>query len=207
MSIGLQTLTTKDQSDKAGTGMKDVIETFSDILETPVIIAGGAVRDYLRNEPPKDYDVFMLGRTWEDWEDYKAQFAERFDSRMSQFPKVESKVEWHKSEPFLLDTILFNGREVQLLASPAKSIPELISDFDWSVCCFGFDGTNYVYDPPDLDSIKHGEYLRLNKCTFPFSTLRRGYRFSERYSMRIKREDINTICRQIMEKTDNEADV
>lgn len=148
--------------------LDEVITTFSDVLERPVIIAGGAVRDHLRNEKPKDFDVFMLGQTWQDWEAYKVEFADKFTERLAKFPKVESKIEWHQSEPFLLETILFDGKD-------------------------------FTFRQEDLDGIKVGEYLRLNKCTFPFSSLRRGYRFSERFTMRIHRDDINTICKQILD--------
>lgn len=176
--------------------LKRLVETFSAVLQSPVIVAGGAVRDTLRNEQPKDYDVFMLGQSWDDWDEYKSTFA----ARVVSFPSVVSQIEWHKSEPFLIETITFEGNEVQILATPCKTAEELIATFDWGCCCFAYNGEKFVYDSLDLDAITTGEHLRLNKLTFPFSTLRRGYRFSERFLMRIKREDIITICKAILGK-------
>lgn len=135
---------------------------------------------------------------WDEWDKYKQDFSER----LTEFSKVESNVDWHKSEPFLIETISYAGKEIQILSTPCKTAEELVATFDWGCCCFAFDGTNYIYAKADLDSIKAGEYLRLNKITFPYSTLRRGYRFSERFLMRLHSDDLHELCRQIIKKAD-----
>lgn len=160
-----------------------------------VTIAGGAVRDSLLGKMPKDFDVFILQGEKFDLEKCRPAII----SVLSDLSEVKPKVDWHKSEPYLAATVLWRGQEIQVLCNPAPTLADLIGTFDWSVCLFGFDGKDYFRGEP-LENIGPGKELRLQRVTFPVSTLRRGFRFSERFLMKLRRDDLATICRMILEK-------
>jgi tRNA nucleotidyltransferase/poly(A) polymerase len=63
-----------------------------------LVCAGGAVRDYLRAKPAKDYDLFLLGRTLDD------ELAKRIKERLSTLEELKP-LEFHKSEPYLVSTV------------------------------------------------------------------------------------------------------
>ncbi len=159
-------------------------------------IAGGAVRDELMGVAPKDFDLFCLCNGDWDFKDAKEQLSGRLDGLSASPPTVE----WHKSEPYLVATIIVNGQQVQILANPAGSIEELISTFDWNVCLFARTETE-IYQQTAIEDIAVGKELKLNKVTFPLSTLRRGFRFSERFTMKLRNEDVHTLCGAILEKS------
>jgi len=187
------------------TQITDMLKEFSDLFQQEVVVAGGCVRDTLLDRTPKDYDLFILNQQFEKWQDYKKDFK-RFGSRLAKFPKVQAELEWHQSEPFLIKELRYKDAKVQLMASHAGNLFELLNTFDWKICRFGWgEQTGLVSDQYVLESIKPGNYLELHKVTYPFSTLRRGYRFSERFQMRLHTEDIKNICAKIVEKGANET--
>jgi len=151
-----------------------------------VVIAGGAVRDWLMGREPKDYDVFVLGAPDE---------PELFEQVLAGLEPV-TMLDFHKSEPFLQGTFRFGERIVQVMATPHTSVDALLDSFDWNVCRFAYDGST-VTDACPVESIRAGERLRLHRVTFPVSTLRRGFRFSERFSMRLEYTDIRRLCEAI----------
>lgn len=151
-----------------------------------VVIAGGAVRDWLMGREPKDYDVFVLGAPDQ---------PEPFERALAGLEPV-TMLDFHKSEPFLQGTFRFGERIVQVMASPHTSIDALLDSFDWNVCRFAYDGST-VTDACPIESIRAGEPLKLHRVTFPLSTLRRGFRFSERFSMRLDYADIRMLCEAV----------
>lgn len=159
-----------------------------------VCVAGGAVRDVLMRVEPKDFDLFVLHDQGVQFDQLKEQIKER----ISDLSEIEPRVEWHKSEPFLVATVSWYGREVQVLANPAASVEALVDSFDWNVCLFAYDGEFLCKE--DVLNITAGKELKLNKVTYPVSTLRRGFRFSERFLMKFRREDIVKLCEQIAAK-------
>lgn len=161
-----------------------------------VVIAGGAVRDCMMGKEPKDWDIFVLQGAGFDFEEAKADMAEAL-SDLSPIPPV---VEWHRSEPFLVATVGWRDLEVQVLVNPAATVRELLDSFDWNVCLFAYDGTYQSLET--VDNIAPGKSLRLHRVTYPLSTLRRGFRFSERFKMKLDRADVLTLCRQIIDKHD-----
>jgi len=177
--------------------MERLIEIHSRLKERlgdlgDVCIAGGAVRDTLMDATPKDYDLFVLHDSGTKFETIKTEIR----NRISDLSEIAPVVEWHKSEPFLVATVDYQGVEVQILANPAPSMHALIETFDWNVCLFGFDGAFVTLE--DVANIGPGKELRLNKVTYPLSTLRRGFRFSERFLMKLGRGDIKLLCEQIV---------
>jgi hypothetical protein len=168
-------------------------QEFQDMFDElgEIVIAGGSVRDTLMGKKPKDIDIFLLGNLKEDIDDFVAD-------KLQDFATLDLKLDWHKSEPFLLQSIQYKEMEVQFLATPHGTLEGLIDSFDWNICQFGL-GEDGVIQKCEITEIDVGKYLKLNKVTYPYSTLRRGYRFSERFLMRLKTADIKTICNKIME--------
>lgn len=168
-----------------------------------LVVAGGAVRDTLMGRTPKDYDLFILTTYKEGiFEEIKIQLGDAMRSNNLQI--IDCKIEWHKSEPYLIDSIKYNGAELQIMVNFAKDIYELVDGFDWNVSLFAYGhlpNENKVgyHSLTKIEDIKSGEYLKLHKLTYPYSSLRRGYRFSERFIMRIDGKTIREICAAIVE--------
>jgi hypothetical protein len=150
------------------------------------VIAGGAVRDTLIGREPKDYDVFV---------NCSEKEAEKITSHMFGL-KMRDVPESHKSEPFLKGTWEVDGVDVQVMWTPKTTIEELMSGFDWNVCLFAFDGV--FHQREEVTNIAAGKSLRLVTITYPISTLRRGFRFSERFGMKLERSDLFAICKRVM---------
>lgn len=167
-----------------------------------LVVAGGAVRDELMGKTPKDFDLFLLWANEWNFEKVKETLLPRLEG----LSRTKPKVEWHKSEPYLVADLSIDGAEVQILCNPAENAEALVETFDWSVCLFARTQHALIQRTP-LEEIGEGKELRLNRCTFPLSTLRRGFRFSERFKMRLRREDIATLCEAVLKnvKTGNEV--
>lgn len=166
-----------------------------------VVIAGGAVRDTLMGRSPKDYDVFvLLGRDF----DLK-NMREEITPKLADLSPVKPKVEWHNSEPYLVATVQWQWAEVQILANPCATPLELMETFDWNVCLFAFDGVHHALE--SIENIGEGKTLHLQKVTFPVSTLRRGFRFSERFLMQLEYPTVLQLCREIVDNADAGNDI
>lgn len=182
--------------------LKNVFAAFNQELSQfgEIVIGGGSVRDALMGKSPKDYDIFILGHT-----ELTEEIKERIINRLSKYPKVEVEFEWHKSEPFFIISIHYENSEVQFMYHPAKTIEELVDTFDWNVSMYAF-GKGGVYSPEgvSIDQIKKGGLLFLNPkletFKFPYSSLRRGYRFSERYGMRLPSTEVDKLACDITNK-------
>ena len=173
-----------------------------------VFLAGGCVRDFLMRRDPKDFDVFVINN--ELFKDFDNQ-KQLIKAKLADLIKVEPKVEWHKSEPYLVATVEFEGVEVQILFNPAKTIEELLSTFDWNVCLFAYGYTGGTIPQficgESIENIGAGKDLKLNKLTFPLSTLRRGFRFSERFLMKLQKEDLIQITKAYFDKSQANNDI
>jgi len=136
-------------------------------------------------QQPKDYDVFVLGRSQPDKHAIAASVH---------LPYAEH---WHKSEPYLAGTYHIGEKIVQIMESPYPTLDELVDSFDWNVCLFGFDGSGVVKRMP-VAEIGPGHQLNLNRVTFPLSTLRRGFRFSERFGMHMNLAVVKSLCAHVI---------
>lgn len=155
-----------------------------------VVVAGGAVRDTLLGRKPKDFDVFVLANR-----DGNAPSYDDIKAELGGLPIAESLFFWHKSEPFLVQSVYWEGAEVQVLSSPCTSVDSLLDSFDWNVSLFAFNGTIVARTP--LTDIAPGKELKLQCLTYPASTLRRGFRFSERFGMQFPSETVKQICKAV----------
>jgi tRNA nucleotidyltransferase/poly(A) polymerase len=174
---------------------KDVLDQLLPLLSKfgEVIVAGGAARDELMGRQPKDFDVFVL---WSGEWDFELAKSRIIDC-LGDFQKREPAVDWHKSEPYLVSDLIIGDAAVQVLVSPHKTWNELLDSFDWNTCLFSFclDG---FHNLEDHNNIKDGASLKLHRITYPISTLRRGYRFSERFKMKFERSDLVRLCQEIL---------
>lgn len=164
-------------------------------------LAGGCVRDHLMGRRAKDYDFFILNNSL--FNNYD-EISDKIKQKLSKYKTVNTKVEWHNSEPYLVITVKYMTYDVQILFNPARSIDELLDTFDWNTCLFSYGKSNietcnpYFNNKETIENIGVGKELRLNKITFPLSTLRRGFRFSERFLMKLKKEDIISLSKEIL---------
>lgn len=153
-----------------------------------VVIAGGSVRDHMMDRTPKDYDVFVLGTQ-------DKIFGPDAAKALHGLEPIKP-LEFHKSEPFMVAAVRWHGVDVQVMATPFTTTDDLLKSFDWNVCLFAFDGSFDCRE--DIKNIKPCAALKLHTVTFPMSTLRRGFRFSERFLMELRRADILRLCKQIV---------
>lgn len=157
-----------------------------------VVMAGGAVRDHLMGRTPKDFDIFVLGASWDD------KLVEKVRDLLAPFEKV-SELEFHLSEPYLVQSVRHtNGHVMQIMLNPAPTVSALVDTFDWNTCLFAYDGT--VHAREDIANIAVGKELKLQTCRFPMSTLRRGFRFSERFGMELPKATIVSLCEKVVVK-------
>lgn len=162
-----------------------------------VAIAGGSVRDTLMGKDPQDYDVFLLydfniGRFQE--------MKEKLSQYISDLQSLPPVVEWHQSEPYLVATVKFEGNKIQILCNPMEDVEKLLDTFDWNVCLFAYDGEKII-KRTQVEDIGPSKELKLQKVTFPLSTLRRGFRFSERFLMKLPRKTVIELCEKIIENS------
>lgn len=155
---------------------------FARRLEVPCVIAGGAVRDMLRGCEPKDYDVFLLNDLWP---------AQGWDVSLE---KTEQGTQADDYGVRPLGTYRFDGALVQVIQTKARTLHELLWLFDWNICMFGYDAAIGVVSIGSIDAIGPGKVLKLNRITYPVSTLRRGFRFSERFGMAIEPRELVELC-------------
>ncbi len=93
----------------------------------------------------------------------------------------------------------FKGARVQVMSSRFKSLNELLESFDWNICLFGFENGKVTKHPKSALPVEFQE-LHLVCCTHPLSTLRRGFRFCERYRMKISNPALVQLCQDVLAK-------
>lgn len=187
--------------------VKGVLEVFKwnlSPLNKKVVVAGGAARDALleahgAKATIKDFDLFVLDTP------YNPNTVAEIKKCLIGFTPMRVW-EWHKSEPYLVTTVEFGGKSVQIMASPYSTIEELLDSFDWEISRYAYDGSYHQGgvddDEVNVEGIKPGKELELHKVTYPFSTLRRGFRLSERFQMYLPTDTVVSLCKQVVEEHD-----
>jgi hypothetical protein len=185
--------------------LEEIYNKFSTLLSSigTVYVAGGAVRDTLLGLQPKDSDIFVCvsdtppigfpafyAGPWFEQAAFEILDKENvyieepeFDWQSSRFCKIEVKYKDCKVQIMFIEGI--------------KTVDDLLDTFDWNVSLFAYDGQ--FYKRMELDKIGKNQELILQKSTFPLSTLRRGFRFSERFGMALPNETIYKIILQMFE--------
>ena len=163
-------------------------------------ICGGSVRDTLMGNKPKDYDLFILTDNL-----YKTVHPNVVNKIVEHgLKEVKSDLEFHKSEPFMLSQIDIDGDRIQIMWSDKPNIDALLDSFDWNVSLFAY-GKNGFTQWEKIENIGMGKELWLWNTTFPSSTLRRGYRFSERFGMYINQDDFASLISKVYLKHQNQC--
>lgn len=167
----------------------DVVEFWSERLQTQeVYVAGGAVRDELMGRTPKDYDVFVLDPTISI-----GGVAEATKDLEDATP-----LGFHKSEPFMAGQYVVDSVVHQVMNAPYDNVVELLDSFDWNVALFAIGTDGLIHARTDIADIAPGKPLVLSPTIrFPRSTIRRGVRFSERFGMEFRVQDLDRLCAQV----------
>lgn len=151
---------------------------------TPVIV-GGAVRDLLRGDTPRDYDVFFLGASRQELSDV--------------FGDVPAGDKPFKRHSQLIGEAYLGDKTLQLIASPGhSSLMEKLRESDWNVSAFGFDGE--IKALARLSEITPGASLRLMKVSNPVNELHRGFVFAERFGMVFDYGDVVKLCSAVVRR-------
>lgn len=129
-------------------------------------IAGGSIRDYLSNEDVKDIDVFSQSQEAED--KILAWFKDQNNPN-----KIEIMNENSQLANFKLD-----GRWIQVIKGKFYNMETdaVVESFDFTIC-----GAMLVDDRfatlPTFFQDTLAKHLRINKITFPLSTLERMQKY------------------------------
>lgn len=171
--------------------IKDVYRFFAPLVGPRCCVAGGAVRDELIGRQPRDYDVFCFG-----------EFDQPAILRACGL--TDDEVELHQlcneySRHKVL-TVRWRGAEVQFVHSDdgRDDVDALLDRFDWNVCLFAYDGA--FVKRMDERQIRKGGILRLNSNNGTVRTMRRGFKFAERYGMSIGKNDLAALCADVLSR-------
>jgi DNA polymerase elongation subunit (family B) len=130
-----------------------------------VTIAGGALRDYFTGETIKDIDVFP--KTQENQEYIIEVFKNNKDAKEPPSNKM-------------LKNFSIDGKWVQIILNKFHDTPkELVSKFDYSICCVGYDGINY-YNHPNFFEDLLSKRLRSVTFDFPLSSMERLTKYAKK---------------------------
>lgn len=175
---------------------KDKLGRFGDIC-----IAGGAVRDSLLGRNPKDYDIFVFPN---DFWDSRIGLTREIRQALSGYTTVTP---FEQSSTHVVKTINFMTHTVQIIVTNASDVYDLMDTFDWNVCMYAYNGEFHTTDC--LDNLEQGSHLSLHRITRAKSTLRRGYRFSDRYGLIFPDDTLFQIMDRIREdaRCENETPV
>lgn len=196
--------------------LNEILDEYIDAVQPPesctIWIAGGAPRDCILGRNPKDIDVYLL--TDHPTTDTDA-IMEHVESAYGKDLLEESETELHtyRGNPLITPITSFkiNGFIIQTMVSAQTTIKNLLNTFDWNICRVAWNQEKGLFDPEDLSSTmihpdSWRDILLLRKVTNPFSNLRRGYRFSERYGFQLHTDDIATLCSAIMKRIEEPAE-
>ena len=163
-----------------------------------VVIAGGAVRDPLRGERVRDVDVYLLNCGDEDQQQrVRSEVLTQISGAWGTPADLEP---WQRDEPQMVGqwdppNTPFPFR-FQIMMSGQPHVAGLLDSFDWNVSRFAYAGVLCaLMDPLD---IRPGADLVLHKVTQPSANLRRGYRYSERFGMRLPHRDVVRLSMEIL---------
>lgn len=154
------------------------------------MIIGGAVRDWLRGESPKDIDAYLLGAdilTAGAVLAHHAPTPRHYRRRRELVAELEpDKTGFHLP--------------IQVVAAPAcHTMRDVLDTCDWNASAFGCDGMTIV---GDIDQVGIGRPLKLLQVTNPLSTLSRGFAFADRLNMVFDYPDVVRLCEEFLARHD-----
>lgn len=127
-------------------------------------ICGGAVRRLIKGEweSKSDYDICVASSTQES-------------SVQSKLVEDGHKVKWSNKNCI---TLTKEKRTVQIIKTYYKDIDNCLDSFDFTICMFGYDGKDLIYDPLALYDLGR-KALVPHKVQFPVSSLRRLLKYHD----------------------------
>lgn len=132
-----------------------------------VMIAGGAIRDSLFGEEFSDIDVF--GLTKEDLD----QFVKQNLTQQQGFKQVY----FNKN----LQTYKKGKVKVQIIYREYKSFSDILDEFDFTVCQFGYDGEVVVCNPQAILDVHHKRIVINHlRNEYVFDTVRRVQKYIQK---------------------------
>lgn len=165
-------------------------------------VAGGAVRDLVLHNEPRDYDVFAYLRT-PPTSEIVNDLVRRF--RAAGYAQANRK----SLSSYAFASIEMWGVKVDIIAVQADSPISVAKAFDFNVCLAASWFANALdcellsvwTDDDMIASVRErlGD-LQLLRDTTPDSTLRRGYNFAHRFGMKFKKEDQLRLAKLFLER-------
>lgn len=149
-----------------------------------VYVAGGAMRNLIDDtKNDKDYDFFFASKT--DLDTWEANIQ-----------KIGKKV--FETTHCNTYSVIVDNKDVKIQAIKHifySSLEDLINSFDYTICMFGYDGTNLMcgdYSLWDLST----KSLIVNKITYPVASIRRLIKYSK-YGYKVCNGTISTILQAV----------
>jgi len=162
-------------------------------------VAGGAVRDLLLSNQPRDYDVFACIE-----EPLKAAAKDI----VNRFRESGYDCSQKSTSSYALTSLQMYGVTVEICPVYANNPIQLAKGFDYNVCLAAAwledNPTVYVAtwaDPAMLEAVRSrvGDLVLLRDTT-PDTTLRRGYVFQHRFGLRFRKADQLHLARKLLER-------
>lgn len=142
-----------------------------EFIKEHAYLAGGAVRDLIRNKTPKDFDFFF--RT----EEAAKEFAEKFGKQFKHTPFANYEGRYYVPK-------LKYDRPYQFIMMYSGAPKEVVGQFDWNINMVWIDPT--FNNKPGTEYVYVEDFMSLNvNATHKFSAMERlgsflsaGYRIS-----------------------------
>lgn len=153
-------------------GLEDTLEKVASLVVVapggPWLVGGCVRRVLLDQSQDSDFDVAFASET-----QFEATKARLLGMGMKVYRESDFNVELRgKPEGFKVDI------RVQLLCvNSYEDLPAVLETFDFTICQFGYDGTDLVTGPHSLWDLGR-KRLVMNKVTFGASTVRRLVKYS-----------------------------
>lgn len=138
--------------------MKEILHSLSEVLgdEESVFIAGGAIRALFAHETVNDYDIFVTGLE-------KLGIVHNFYDKDRRYTPFFSE---------FAVTYTSETNIVQVINILTGTIEEVLSQFDFTVCQFAYDGNLfYIYSPICLYDLG-SKGLRIHKVSYPLASMK-----------------------------------
>jgi hypothetical protein len=127
-------------------------------------LVGGTVRRILAGEEPTT-DLDIMFKNEKQFEDYCGQLRERGAETIDESDRQI--------------TFSYEGWEVQpIRAVYSNTLIQTLNKFDFTICQFGFDGTNFVWGDNSVEHMQKGELVFLNTNDH-VSSMRRAFKYAK----------------------------
>jgi hypothetical protein len=140
----------------------NIAKAVSEAYGAEAYVAGGAVRDFIKGEPPKDIDVFV---------NVDEKTLVKKASGLNVDFVVAPLIERYDNCKVLDGT--YQGEKVQVIARSFTSLDDLINQFDIGFCQIAWDGEKVVMTAAATKDFgsntmtvvndRHGTFERLNR--------------------------------------------